>query len=202
MNVLYSENLISHLRNANVLLDNDFLSSLHQDKEYFRVFFDLAKSKNSQIIIDPFTKLEFLRDSKNIEQRKTKKSFIELENFFLPANIYYDLVRKQLDIALFLSDKYKGQATSQNKKNQQNTQCSPSTVDLLLAARSMLQNSMNIIIITGNKKDYPSFLFDLIGTINYEEISGSIKTFSLIEFKEEKSTEYLRELQERWDTKD
>ncbi|MDO8515174.1 MAG: hypothetical protein Q7S14_01615 [bacterium] len=70
----------------------------------------------------------------------------------------------------------------------QNNSCTSSFVDLFLAGRLML-NWSNSLLVTGNKKDFPSVIFDTFGVINVEQKGdGSMRAYTLLSFNPEKFT--------------
>lgn len=64
-----------------------------------------------------------------------------------------------------------------------------SIVDLFLASNLMYLKNATMLI-TGNKKDFPSCVFDTMGVMNYEETTNKgeekIQAFYLIKFNENK----------------
>lgn len=71
---------------------------------------------------------------------------------------------------------------------------SVSTVDLLLAGRVMY-SATKPLLVTGNKKDFPTCIFDTLTTFNVEHVSdGSMQTFCVIEFNKNKFDNCLEEL--------
>ncbi len=86
-----------------------------------------------------------------------------------------------------------------HKGHNKNTKIS--LVDLFLGARCML-NAGSTLVITGNKKDFPSSIYDVISIINIEKSDSSIKPYSVLEFNRDKFNECYKEMQkmeERYD---
>lgn len=152
-----------------VFCDTDFLAILFNNKTFLSEFLPLFSEKF--LVVDPLTRLEFLRDVFS-EQRILKEQFIS--EIFTIAEHHHEIF-KALDInALFLSRLYAHQKRA-----------GASLVDLLLAAR-LMRSSKNAVLITGNAKDFPSFIFDTLSVINFEEKNGVMKAISVLKFNEGK----------------
>ena len=134
----------SSLAGRYIFVDNDFLGFLFEDEE------NLDESLNifpeCYLTIDPFVRLEFLRDIFVPNQRDIREKFISYESVFQHAESHHENFIPIQENALLLSKVYAHQRG--------NGKGSWSTVDLLLAGRSMLHWNTSAII-TGNKKDFP-----------------------------------------------
>ena len=76
-----------------------------------------------------------------------------------------------------------------------------SLVDLFLGARCMMHASSTMII-TGNKKDFPNSVFDIVAVINIEQNDGNIKPYTILKFnkaKFEKCHEAMQKMEEAYD---
>lgn len=166
-----------------LLLDNDFLGELYKDPEIFREF--LEKFKQSYFIIDPLTEFEFLRDIFEPEQRRIKEAFVT-KPLFLPIANRQETFLKLQENALLLSKIYSHKGHNKNTKI--------ALVDLFLAARSML-HAGSTMIITGNKRDFPNSIFDLVLVINIEQNDGYIKPYSIVSFNKTKFDECYQAMQ-------
>lgn len=165
-----------------IFLDNDFLSALFKEKELFQQAIKLLTYGN--LIIDSLTAFEFLRDIYVPQERILREQFIS-KSIFIPAINQWQVLSKIQENALLLSKIYSHNGISKKKS---------SLVDLFLAARLMLNT--NSLLITGNKKDFPSCIFDTLGVLNYEQTGdGSIRAFSLIEFNRKKFDECYSKLE-------
>lgn len=181
MRLVVTEGLITELIAGKYLyLDTDFLSKILDDSEALRCFVTL--SKQAYIVIEPNIKFEFLRSVFLPEKRLALKKFIENDELFLPATDHHIIFEQQRANALTLSYIY-AQDGSKNA----------SLVDLFLASRALIENP-RALIVTGNRKDFPSTIFDAIGFLNYEERDGQIRAFAVLEFKKEKYNVAI----ERW----
>ncbi len=185
MKVLPSENLKNVFENKYVYLDNDFLGILSEDEELFQSVLSFC---GSNLAVDPFTQIEFLRDIFIPKQIQAKEKFI-FNDFFVPIITHQDIYKKLQKNALLLSKIYKHQM--QKKKY---IACKPSIVDLLLAAR-LMHYPNNSVLITGNKKDFPSCIFDSLGVINYEDNGGYMRSFTVIQFNKDLFETSLEELE-------
>ncbi len=158
-----------NFRNKYIFLDNDFLGIIFSSEEILR---QSIKVLTGYRTIDPFTKFEFLRDVFLPEIRDKKEEFIS-NPIFSPVIEHQEIFKKINNNALILSRLYSHQGKS-----------GASLVDLLLAANLMLYREA--ILVTGNKKDFPDFIFDLVGVMNFEEKSGNIKAISIVKFNSTK----------------
>lgn len=165
-----------------VYLDNDFLSALFKEKELLKQVNEVLSLGN--LLIDPFTKFEFLRDIYIPKERDASEKFIEQPDFITASN-HQEIFLKIQENALLLSKIYSHKGLPKNK-------CS--VVDLFLAGRLML-NWTNSVLITGNKKDFPECVFDALGVMNFEQKgSGSMRAYSLIKFNIDKFNDCYQEL--------
>ncbi len=164
----------AHLKGKYVFLDNDFLGSLFSDPELLAGSLDIL-GKESLLFIDGFTRIEFLRDVWLPEIREQKELFLSSELFSKPMEhqLLYQQVR---DNALILSRLY----AHSNPKSKLKV----STVDLLLAGTLMFYK--NSMLVTGNKKDFPSNIFKTIGVMNFEQGDGGMKCISVVAFDPER----------------
>jgi len=157
------------LKDTYIFLDNDFLGSIFSDVELLHGSLELV---GEQLVISTFTRIEFLRDVYLPEIRKKKESFLE-SKVFLPMADHQIVFEKTRENALLLSRLY-----AHNKK------VGASLVDLLLAGTLMMYEKA--VLVTGNKKDFPSFLFDTVGVMNFEQVDGGMRAISVVKFNPDK----------------
>jgi len=183
MQYFLTENISSNSSNKQIFLDNDFLSFLFENDDVLeaipRIF------SNSSLVIDSFSEFEFLRDIFVPSERVLREQFISY-NIFIPALNHQKIYLKIQANALLLSKLYAHHYPK----------CKPSSIDLFLAGRIMY-NRDNSYLITGNKKDFPTFIFDTIGVISAEkDQSNGMRSFCLMKFNQSKFdhayTEYLK----------
>ena len=155
-----------------IFFDNDFLSVLFCDFQALENLLDI--SKRATLLIDPLTRFEFLQTVFLSEQRSLKESFISKDEVFIPAVEHQTVFKQIRDNAYTLSYLY----GHHNCKG-------ASIVDLFLAGRSVL-HSPNSIIITGNRKDFPDFIFDMVGVFSREEENGNVRSYSAVTFNKNK----------------
>lgn len=161
-----------------IFLDNDFLSVLFTDYQALENLLDV--SKKGTLLIDPLTKFEFLQTVFLPKQRSLKEAFIGQDDVFIPA-VDHQMVYQQIrDNAYTLSYLYGHHGCK-----------GASVVDLFLAGRAIL-HTPNSIIITGNRKDFPDFIFDMVGIFSREEGDGSVRSFSAVTFNKNKYQEAVR----------
>lgn len=171
MNVFFEESLDEIIGGKSVYLDNDFLSRWLEPE----VFTILAERlSTSYLTIDPLTRFEFLRDVFLPTERKLKEEFISQEIFFADLN-HQEIFAKLQNNALLLSKIY-----SHKRQNRGN-----SLVDYFLAARLIYRNG-RALLITGNIKDFPDCVFNVVSTINITSNDGRLICYGIIEFDREK----------------
>jgi hypothetical protein len=180
-----SKNSFSILEGRYIFTDTDFLNFLFEDEKNFEE--SLSFFPKSYLTIDPLIKFEFLRDVFLPLQRDLKVQFVSTKEVFYPAISHHEIFDKIQGNALLLSKIY-SHHYNRNAKNS-----GWSTIDLLLAGRAMYYWKSSAII-TGNKKDFPSAVFDTIGVISYETNDNQIKTFSIIVFNKDKFEECTKAL--------
>ncbi|MFA6503124.1 MAG: hypothetical protein WCT45_02620 [Candidatus Paceibacterota bacterium] len=160
------------LKDKYIFLDNDFLGIIFEDEE-------LLKSSLTFIdgyrVIDGFTRIEFLRDVWLPEIREKKEQFLNSELFF-PVSEHQELFKQTRENAIELSRLY--------AHNNPGRKGGVSTVDLLLAGTLMFYRKS--ILVTGNKKDFPSCIFDTIGVLNFEQKDGHMRAISFVQFNSDK----------------
>jgi len=167
-----------------IFLDNDFLGEVFKDEILFKDSFDFFS--DGYPVIDPFTQFEFLRDVFLPEQRILKEKFITKE-IFAPYINHQQVFLKLQENAILLSKIYMHQY--QGRKNKQKT----GPIDLLLASRVMYHSKQSVLV-TGNNKHFPSFIFDVLAVINCQESDDSMRSFSIVEFSHDKFTNCYNQL--------
>ncbi|MFH1047496.1 MAG: hypothetical protein V1738_04290 [Patescibacteria group bacterium] len=168
------ENLV--LRGREVYLDNDFLDFLFSDEDALvaaQSFFI-----GSTLIVDRVTAFEFLRDMYVPEELDSRKLFLSKDAFNAPtSNSLYDAAL--YDNALLLSRIYAHSKPHGNKS-------AYSMADLFLAARAMM-HAGRALLVTGNTKDFPPCVFDLVGAFNWrQDGDGTVRVFSVLQFNRNK----------------
>ncbi len=168
MHPLLSENFKSKIKGQNVFLDNDFLSLVFKDETIFEEIFKILSE--TTIVIEAHTKFEFLRDIYIPADRVAHENFIN-QDLFHHIPPHQDVLKQVWGNAQTLSCiyGYKGKAKG------------VSFVDFMLAGRMMLHK--NIFLLSGNKKDFPSCIFDSEGTACFEDQKNmEPRTFWLLSF--------------------
>lgn len=176
---------LEYSKNKYVFLDTDFLSLLSQDVDVFEEV--LIFLSDSFLVVDPLVEFEFLRDTFLPGQQSIKEQFVSNQEIFFPVDLNPITFLNIRENALVLSRVYAHQR--QGKKRKEN----PSTVDLFLAARIML-NPASYCLLTGNKKDYSSSLFDTKTVLSFETEEGDIRNFSILAFNPNKFNSCYGEL--------
>lgn len=152
-----------------IFLDNDFVSLLFRDAEALDTVVTMCQK--GALMIDSLTRFEFLCYVYLSKQWDLKKKFIDDSKFFTPA-VEHQMVFEQIRTnALALSYLYAHKGRT-----------SASPIDLFLASRVML-SANNSFIITGNRKDFPNFIFDTVGVVNYEDGQDcQTRAYSILRF--------------------
>lgn len=174
MSIFIDSNASKKVKGKYIYLDNDFLAKIFSDEVVFKNFIENFYNLG-YFIIDPLSEFEFLRDIFVPKQRILVERFIK-KDIFLPTTNHQEIFKKIQINALILSKIFAHQRKGID---------SPSFVDLFLAGRLMYEKDTSILI-TGNKKDFPTCVFDILGVMNTEEKNDSLKTFCLIGFNEKK----------------
>lgn len=166
-----------------ILLDNYFLSELYKSRVLLEDIVKLNPSK--KFYLHPFTEFEFLRNVFLPKDRILKEAFIGSDFFgHIKSDNHLKIFQKIFDNSLLLSKIYA----------HNNHALSSSFVDLILA--SMLMYFKNItVLITGNKKDFPSCLFDVLSVLNFETNEGNIRSISIVAFNQSKFDKCYADLQ-------
>lgn len=184
MLLLTSKDLRARLQDYYAFLDNDFLSYLFntsKKEEFFKEM--LIPLKEAILLVDPITAFEFLRDIFIPEKRKIMEEFMSTELFEQVSNHPQQLERIQ-QRALEISKIYTHHAVQ-----------GVSFADLMLAGR--VSTHRKTLLITGNKKHFPHFLFNTKGIICIiNEKGATSRTFWVVEVSEKKYKRCLGQLQE------
>lgn len=157
-----------------IFIDNDFLGQLFEHDDVFQEFVDLLS--DSTLLIDPYVELEFRRDVFLPRQKTLKEEFVN-NSLFEAVPDHQEIYKKVKINALLLSQIY----AHQNEHG-------ASLTDLFLAGRLMLTPYTSLMI-TGNRRDFPSCIFDNVAILNLENGNGTVQAFYLIEFNNEKFNE-------------
>ena len=184
MGIFLDENFKESVRGKYCLLDNDFLGALFNDNSLFLAMKDLLN--DYPFVYDNLTSFEFLRDIYVPSQIVLREKFLSKDLLF-PLSDHQEIYTKTQTNALILSKIY---AQNNSKLNQKG---SASFTDIFLASRLMSLGS-KYLLITGNKKDLPNYIFDTKGIITNEEASGALRSYSLLSFNPDKFDKCFKEL--------
>ena len=184
----YSQGFQEALSREYIFIDNDCLNEIYTNAILLKELSeDFALKK---IYIYPFTEFEFLRNIPVLKIRQLKEKFI-VSPFFgkISSDDHMKYLPRFIDNALLLSklyalEKYKGDS---------------SFIDLLLGGLLMSLPTSSAII-TGNKKDFPSCVFDTLGVLNLELENDYYKTMFILAFNKDKFEKCNNKLEEA-DTK-
>lgn len=103
------------------------------------------------------------------KQKELKEEFIN-NPLFESIPDHQEIYKKVQINALLLSQIYAHQ-----------NQHGASIVDLILGAR-LMQSHYSSLVITGNRKDFPSCVFDNVAILNLEQSNGTVQPFYIVEF--------------------
>jgi len=132
--------------------------------------------------IYPFTEFEFLRDVFTPEIRVLKEQFLASTTFgHIKEEMHLKVFPQLFANALLLSKIFAQQNTGKSTGNNKGI----SFVDLLLASLLMFLKD-RAILITGNKKDFPSCVFDIVAVLNFEAEDGYVRAISVVKFNQAK----------------
>lgn len=171
------------LSGSYLFFDSAFVIALLQDEEFMASFFE--KAQGCDFYIDTFVEFELLRGA-YASQLLTRKEF--LSKWTDRVILHPELMTALIDNALVLSRIYAHQ-----KSNGENASKSASFVDLFLAAQ-LMKHAGRSYLITPNKKDFPSCIFDVDGTIVYVPEGGSPTTHFVLSFNKAKFDECYADL--------
>ena len=117
-----------------------------------------------------------------VKQSILKEEFVSSPTFgHIKEEVFLKVFPKLSANALLLSKIFAHQNLSKKNSNSK----AISFVDLYLSSLLMyLKNKA--VLITGNKKHFPSCIFDVIGVINFEGEDEGIRALSIVEFNQEK----------------
>lgn len=183
MNLRINQSETEVLTNKYIFLDTNYLGLMYEDPD---VLEDTIKYFPGYLTVDPFIKFEFLRDIYFPEHRIQLEKFIT-SNIFKEVEDHQEVFTALKNNALLLSRLY-GYKNG-NKKS------SPEIVDMILAAQLMRLNK-NAVLVTANKKDFPSYIFDVHMVFNYEKGDGSMLAVSVINFNADKFNKVRIEYEE------
>jgi len=183
MEVVVDADVSKFLSSRYIYFDNDFLSILYRGVEVFNKVMPLFI--DSFLFVDPFTRFEFLRGIYVPGEKEPMEKFIDSEAFTQPTNnnqIFQNIQTNALQLSLIYSHKGFPKGAG--------------TIDLLLAGRLMTQANFKPLLVTGNKKDYPSCVFDTKSIISIEQNDGQMKPYCIVEFNQNKLEKCLSDLKQ------
>ena len=189
MNLFFSKDASIAFKTKIVVLDGDALGLL--SREHHIISSITSFMAGAEFILYPFVEFEFLRDFFEPKQRILKEQFIARPLFgHLEERVHLEILPKLTEDALLLSKIYK----HKHQAHKIDPQNASSLVDLLLAA-FLMYGKEDFVLFTGNKKDFPTCIFDTLGVLSYEEDNGVMSSFYIIAFNEKKFDSCYRDLQ-------
>lgn len=149
-----------------VFVDNDYLAMMYDSPE---ILAETVRIFSGKLTVDPFTRFEFLRDVFYPKIRATKELFLESKVFWMMPDHpeLYNAVRQH---AIKLSYIYASQGKGKGA----------SFPDLILAGQ-LVRTGEYATILTGNRKDYPSIIFDVVSILGIDKPeSDEVKSVTLL----------------------
>jgi len=179
MALFLDEKFTEVVKEKYLLVDNDFLGALFNHEELLSKMQTIFA--DSYFVYSNITTFEFLRDIYVPKQRELREQFLSKDIFF-PLTEHQEIYTRTQDMALILSKIYSHHGLR-----------SPSFVDIFLASR-LVSLEERYLLITGNKKDFPSFIFDTKGVLTIEDDNGSLRNYCLLFFNRFKFNQCFSEL--------
>ena len=177
MTAIFSPGLKKLITSKYVFLDSDFLNEIYNDQELLSQFVELTY-EHCYPIIDPLIEFEFSRSITSPKEVKKMDDFIRSEIFF-PVVTAQEVFAKIQSNAFILSKIYAMNGKKDNGKH-------ASLVDLFLAGRLMSYSPGVTCIITGNARDYPQCIFDVVGVITKRQSDSKLQSFAVLDLDQDK----------------
>lgn len=181
MNIHFSRGIENAIKGKYIFLDTDFLNVLFHNTDVLKQITNLTT--DSFLHIDELTQFELLRGVFEPKKVQMLTDFMENDSF-IPIHFHQTQFQQIKNNAITLSRIFSMKAKSKTS----------SLADLYLAGRVMMNPHQNVIL-TGNKKDFPSCVFDTTGVISAESNGDTIQSFCVMQFSTTKFTEALSRLQ-------
>lgn len=186
MTAILSQDLQKLIVSKYLFLDSDFLNEVYKDEKFFAQFAGLVYGL-SYPMIDPLIEFEFSRSVTSPEEARKIESFIRSE-IFSPVPRSQEIFVKIQDNAFILSKIYALHSHGENGKH-------ASLVDLFLAGRLMTYSPGVACVITGNTRDYPGCLFDVLGVITKYQKDSRFQSFGILTLNQDKFREEYQNLE-------
>lgn len=161
INVYFDPTFIKSIGGKYLVLDNNVLTSLVSNADYFETFSKLFS--NNPFLLDPIINLEFLRTAYQKEIFEGKSKFLKLDKFNAMPD-HQEIYKKIMSNALKI-------AQIQSKNGHGKTPLG----DILIMARLMLCSSDHLFV-TLDKDDFTTLLFDRLGVISFEKLTDHKET--------------------------
>lgn len=186
MTAILSPDLQKLTASKYLFLDSDFLNEIYKDEDLFSQFASLVYGY-SYPMIDPLIEFEFSRSVTSPKEADKMNAFIKSE-IFTPVSRNQEIFIKIQDNAFILSKIYALHSHGDNGKH-------ASLVDLFLAGRVMTCSPGVAYIITGNTRDYPGCIFDVVGVITKYQKDSRLQSFGVLTFNQAKFREEYQSLE-------
>ncbi len=184
MTAIISPDLQKHITSKYLFLDSDFLNEIYKDEDLFSQFTSLVYGF-SYPMIDPLIEFEFSRSVTSPKEAVKMDKFVKSE-IFTPVSRNQEIFVKIQDNAFILSKIYALHSNGDAGKH-------ASLVDLFLAGRLMTYSSGVACVITGNTRDYPGCIFDVLGVITKYQKDSRLQSFGILTLNQDKfRDEYQR----------
>ncbi len=182
MTAILSPSLKSLIASKYLFLDSDFLNEIYKDQELLSQFVELTYGQ-CYPMIDPLIEFEFSRSITSSKESKKIDDFMKSE-IFSPVVTAQEVFVKIQANAFILSKIYAMNGKKDNGKH-------ASLVDLFLAGRLMSYAPDIAYVITGNARDYPQCIFDVVGVITKRQADSTLQSYAVLSLNQDKfRTEY------------
>ena len=135
-----------------LIIDTNVLHSCFTDPKFFVDF--MVITKNTQLLIDPIVRLEFMRGAYQENLYAEKRAFLEYDKFYIMTD-HYQMYKDLYDRALSISRIYSHHGKPDLKLG-----------DLFIIARMAIYKS-RVILATMDKDDFGTLLFNRIGIATF-----------------------------------
>jgi len=152
MNAFYDKDILTSLNGKRIVIDTNILAICSTDNNLITTFDHLFA--NCYLMLDPIVKLEFLKGAQTESLFQKKKNFLEFRGFYeMPDHqqIYKEVQENALNIARI----YSHHKHPEIKLG-----------DILIISRLMIYP--NYYLLTLDKDDFTTMLFNRIGIISFE----------------------------------
>lgn len=159
MDTFYDAKKIDEIKNSQLVIDVNILTSCFSNKDYFKSF--LSVFSGNSFLIDPIVQLEFYRGTFQEKLYKEKQQFFEFEKFQTMID-HQEIYKKVYENALTISRIYSHKGNG-----------SVPLGDILIISRLMVYS--HLLFVTCDGSDFTTLLFDRLAIVSIEKLSKDKK---------------------------